>query len=152
MKAAFKKLFSFFWDRSLLFFLIIGGLNTLVSMAGSFLLNNYAGWGLFASTATMYALCSVPSFYFNRKYSFKSKAPLGPSIARFSIIITVCFLLSYSLNHLAMPWMRAHWFPGIGDMLYSAIKIVGIQLVFTLLNYLGQRLWAFRAPAEKPTE
>lgn len=31
----FKKLFSFFWDRSLLIFLIIGGLNTLVSMAGS---------------------------------------------------------------------------------------------------------------------
>ena len=25
----FKKLFSFFWDRSLLIFLIIGGLNTL---------------------------------------------------------------------------------------------------------------------------
>ena len=31
----FKKLFSFFWDRSLLIFLIIGGLNTLVSMVGS---------------------------------------------------------------------------------------------------------------------
>ena len=34
----FKKLFSFFWDRSLLFFLIIGALNTLVSMVGSQLL------------------------------------------------------------------------------------------------------------------
>ena len=34
----FKKLFSFFWDRSLLIFLIIGGLNTLVSMVGSQLL------------------------------------------------------------------------------------------------------------------
>ena len=31
----FKKLFSFFWDRSLLIFLIIGGLNTRVSMVGS---------------------------------------------------------------------------------------------------------------------
>ena len=30
-----KKLFSFFWDRSLLIFLIIGGLNTLVSMSAA---------------------------------------------------------------------------------------------------------------------
>ena len=42
----FKKLFSFFWDRSLLIFLIIGGLNTLVSMVGSQLLYGALGyWG-----------------------------------------------------------------------------------------------------------
>lgn len=139
-----KKLFGFFWDRSLLIFAIIGGLNTIVSMVGSFLLRNYAGWGLFAATATMYAVCSVASFYFNRKYSFESKAPLGKSIFRFTVVVTVCFLLSYSLNHFAMPWMRERWFPGIGDFWYSAIEIVGIQVVFTLLNYVGQRLWAFK--------
>ena len=40
----FKKLFSFFWDRSLLIFLIIGGLNTLVSMVGSQLLYGALGY------------------------------------------------------------------------------------------------------------
>ena len=69
----FKKLFSFFWDRSLLIFLIIGGLNTLVSMAGSQLL--YGALGYWGATALMFTVCSVFSFIFNRKYSFESKLP-----------------------------------------------------------------------------
>ena len=138
------KLFAFFWDRSLLIFLIIGGLNTILSYLGSFFLNYVVGWGLFASTATMYTICAVPSFYFNRKYSFQSKAPLGRSIVRFAIIIASCFLLSYSLNHLIVPWMHANWFPGMPDLWYTLLRLFGIQLVFTALNYTSQRLWAFK--------
>lgn len=140
----FKKLCSFFLDKSLLIFLIIGGLNTVISMAGSFYLKNYAHWGLFASTAVMYALCSIASFYFNRKYSFESKAPLGKSILKFSVVITICFLLSYGLNNLIMPWVRAKYLQNMSDLWYSVICILGIQVVFTLLNYVGQRLWAFK--------
>ncbi|NLW79608.1 MAG: GtrA family protein [Ruminococcaceae bacterium] len=140
----FKKLFSFFWDRSLLIFLIIGAVNTVLSYVTSFLLSYYAGWGLFAATAFSYALYSVPSFYFNRRFSFKSRAPLGQSILRFSIIIAVCFFLSYGLNNLVMPALREAWFPGIGNLWYTLIRLVGIQVVFTLLNYVGQRLWAFK--------
>ncbi|MFV0412453.1 MAG: GtrA family protein [Oscillospiraceae bacterium] len=148
-----KKLFSFFWDKSLLFFLIIGGANTVLSMLFSFLLNNYVftggTLGLYFSMAIPFAVLSVPSFYFNRKYSFASKAPLGKSILRFALIIAVCFHLSFFLNQLLVPWMKENWFPGIQPMLYSFIRIVGIQVVFTLLNYLGQRLWAFK-PEDKP--
>lgn len=145
-----KKLFSFFWDRSLLIFAIIGGLNTIVSYVGSFALENFAHWGTYPATLTMYAICSVASFYFNRKYSFQSKAPLGQSIFRFTVVVAVCFHLSYLLNHFAMPFMRQHWFPDISDMWYSAIKLLGIQVVFTLLNYVGQRVWAFKEDEEKP--
>ncbi len=144
LKDGFKKLFGFFWDRSLLFFLLIGGGNTVISMTGSFLLNNYAHWSLFWSMALMFAVCSVASFILNRKYSFQSKAPLGRSVFRFTVIVTVCFLLSFGVNQMLMPWLRASFFPAIPDIWYSAIRIVGVQVVFTLLNYLGQRLWAFK--------
>lgn len=151
-----KKLFSFFWDKSLLFFLIIGGLNTVFSMISSYLLNRYIFttdlWGLFISMAIPFAVFSVPSFYFNRKYSFKSKAPLLPSILRFSVIILVCFLLSFFLNQLVVPWLAASFFPHISPMIYSAIRIVGVQAVFAILNYLGQRLWAFKDTAQNTEE
>lgn len=143
-----KKFFSFFWDKSLLIFLIIGGLNTILSMVSSFLLSNYVfaptTMGLYISMLIPFAVLSVPSFYFNRKYSFESKAPLGQSILRFAIIIVICFHLSFFLNQLLMPWLHQNWFPTINPTLYSAIRIVGIQAVFTILNYLGQRLWAFK--------
>ncbi len=143
-----KKLWGFFWHRSLGIFLIIGGINTLLSYFISFALGAWAGLGLFPSTLIPYAVLSVPSFYFNRKYSFKSKAPLGPSALRFGIIITVCYFLSFGLNHLVVPWMREHWFPGIGEIPYMLLRLLGIQAVFTILNYIGQRLWAFKAPEE----
>lgn len=152
-----KKLFSFFWDKSLLIFLIIGGLNTVFSMVTSWLLKTYVFtpaqfgqmWSLYISMAIPFAVFSVPSFYFNRKYSFESHAPLGQSILRFSLIIIICFHLSFVLNQMVMPWMRVNWFPNVQEMLYSAIQIVGVQVVFTLLNYLGQRLWAFKEPDKK---
>ena len=147
----FKKLFTFFWDKSLLLFLIIGGLNTVFSGLAIWLLMSFAHWGQFGASALVFAVFSVPSFYFNRKYSFESKEPLGPSVLRFAVIITVCFLLSFAANYIAMPWMHENWFPNINPLLYNFIKVVGVQVVFTLLNYLGQRLWAFKkpAPAEK---
>ncbi len=145
-----KKLFGFFWDRSLLVFLLIGGVNTVLSWLASFALAEYAHWSLYFSTLLPYAVLSVPSFYLNRRFSFKSRAPLGPSVFRFSVIIVVCFHLSFLLNNLVVPWMRTAWFPGIGDAWYTALRLVGIQVVFTLLNYLGQRLWAFRSvPSDK---
>ena len=139
-----KKLFAFFFDRSFGVFLIIGGINTVVSMAINFALNYFAHWPLFFSSAFSFAVCSVPGFYFNRKYSFKSAAPLGQSIFRFSLIITGCFLLSYTLNNLVMPFLRGNIFSGVNATLYSFLRIVVLQVVFTVLNYLGQRLWAFK--------
>ena len=140
-----KKIFGFFWDKSLMTFLIIGGVNTVVSMSLNFALKNFAGWPLFFSSAIAFALTAIPAFYFNRKYSFKSKAPLGQSIFRFAVVTVVCFLLSFGLNNIAMPWLRLNWLSGMNEMLFSLINIVGIQVVFTVLNYCGQRLWAFKA-------
>ena len=101
----FKKLFSFFWDRSLLIFLIIGGLNTLVSMVGSQLL--YGALGYWGATALMFTVCSVFSFIFNRKYSFESKAPLLQSAVRFSVVIAVCYLISFGLSDFLVPMFMA---------------------------------------------
>jgi putative flippase GtrA len=127
----------------LLIFLIIGGANTIVSYFISFALATWGNWSLFPSTALSYALCSVPSFYFNLKFSFKSNAPLAKSIFRFTIIITVCFFLSYGLNNIVMPFLRNNLLASLSDIWYTLIRLLGIQVVFTILNYIGQRLWAF---------
>ena len=138
-----KKLFSFFFDRSLLIFLIIGGLNTIVSMIGSQLLLSALGyWG---STALMFALCSILSFIFNRKYSFQSTAPLVPSAVRFSIVIAVCYLVSFGISDLLAPWAaRALALPLSAEWV-TRLAMLCAQVIFTGMNYIGQRLWAFRS-------
>ena len=138
----FKKLFSFFWDRSLLFFLIIGALNTLVSMVGSQLLLGALGyWG---STALMFTVCSVFSFIFNRRYSFQSKAPLLQSAVRFTVVIAVCYLVSFGLSDVLVPWVVAAFAWPISVEWVTRIAMLVAQVIFTGMNYLGQRLWAFK--------
>ncbi len=149
-----KKLFNFFWDKSLFIFLIIGGLNTVISMVGSQLLlvpftaafgSVFGYWG---STSIMFILCSIPSFYFNRKYSFESKAPLVPSIVRFSTVIAVCYLLAFGFSSYVTPVIVNALGSAFNSTLISRIAMILGQVVFTTLNYVGQRLWAFKEPPQ----
>lgn len=137
-----RKLFAFFWDKSLLMFLLIGGLNTIVSMAGSQLL--YGALGYWGATALMFTVCSVFSFIFNRKYSFESKAPLLQSAVRFAVVIAVCYLLSFGLSDLLVPALLARAVPAVPADWRQRIAMLAAQAVFTCCNYVGQRLWAFR--------
>lgn len=137
-----KKLFAFFFDKSLLIFLIIGLLNTVVSTLGSQLL--YGALGYWGSTALMFAVCSVFSFIFNRKYSFESKAPLVQSIVRFAVVIAVCYLLAFGVAKPLVNWAAAAFFPALTVVWKDRIAMLVAQVIFTGFNYIGQRLWAFR--------
>ena len=138
-----KKLVSFFFDRSLLIFLIIGGLNTIVSMVGSQLLLGALGyWG---STALMFTLCSILSFIFNRKYSFQSTAPLLPSALRFAVVIAVCYLVSFGVSDLLVPWLAGALSLPLSQEWITRIAMLVAQVIFTGMNYIGQRLWAFKS-------
>ncbi|HIV87002.1 MAG TPA: GtrA family protein [Candidatus Pygmaiobacter gallistercoris] len=137
-----KKLFAFFFDRSLLFFLIIGAANTLVSMIGSQLLLSALGyWG---STALMFTLCSVLSFLFNRRYSFHSTAPLLQSAVRFAVVIAVCYLISFGVSDLLVPFAARALALPLSPEWVTRIAMLVAQVIFTGMNYIGQRLWAFK--------
>lgn len=138
----FKKLFGFFFDKSLLIFLIIGGLNTIVSMAGSQLL--YPVCGYWASTAIMYVLCSIFSFIFNRKYSFESKAPLLQSALKFAVVIGVCYLVAFGAAQPLTNWACNRLLPDLSAAWRDRLAMLVAQVIFTGLNYIGQRLWAFK--------
>lgn len=137
-----KKLFAFFWDKSLLFFLIIGGLNTIVSTLGSQLL--YGALGYWGSTALMFAICSIFSFIFNRKYSFQSNAPLLQSALRFTIVIAACYLLAFGVAKPLTNWVCNAFFPQLSTVWRDRVAMLVAQVIFTGCNYIGQRLWAFK--------
>lgn len=137
-----KKLFSFFWDKSLLFFLIIGALNTIISMVGCQLL--YGALGYWGSSALMFAVCSIFSFIFNRKYSFQSKAPLLRSAVRFALVIAGCYLVAFGAAKPLTAWAASSFFPSMSQSLRDRVAMLVAQVIFTGCNYIGQRLWAFK--------
>ena len=101
MKSFIKK----FFDKSLLLFLIIGACNTVLSLALQFALFNWAHFGYWGSSATAFAICSISSFYFNKKYSFKNTEKVWITALRFALVIAVCYVLAYYVAQPLTSWL-----------------------------------------------
>lgn len=130
------------FDRTLLKFLLVGCANTLFSTCIMYLLYNLAHFGYWGSSAVAFVLASILSFFLNRTFTFQSKERIGKTALRFSVNIAVCYLLAYSAAQPLVQWalgsmLRADWVEQIA-------MLVGMCL-FTLLNYFGQRFFAFRS-------
>ncbi len=126
-------------DRSLPRFLLVGVGNTLLSAALMFLLE---GLGYWPSTAIAYAAGAGMSFFLNRHFTFESDAPLLPAAARFTVNAAVCYLLAYSLAQPAAAWLLGRF--GLPGLWVERLAKVGGMGLYTALNYLGQRFFAFR--------
>ena len=139
-----KKLLSLF-DAKLLRFLIVGVINTLVGMAIMFGLYNLAGCSYWASSAANYILTSILSFFLNKYFTFKNREQSAAQVLRFVVNIAVCYLLAYGIAKPLCIRLMAHASASARD---NVSMLVGMVL-FTGLNYLGQRLFAFRENKEE---
>ena len=130
-----KKLF----DASMWKFLLVGVANTLLSAVIMFLLE---GLGYWPSTAIAYVAGSVMSFVLNRRFTFRSDAPLWPSALRFAVNVVVCYLIAYSVAQPVAEWVLG-WL-GLPAIWVERLAKLGGMVLFTCLNYFGQRFFAFR--------
>ena len=128
-----------FFDASMWKFLLVGVANTLLSMVLMFLLE---GLGYWPSTAIAYVAGAVLSFFLNRSFTFKSNAAFWPSVIRFAVNVAVCYLIAYSIAQPAVTRVLSRTaIPAIWQE--RAAKVFGMGL-YTVINYFGQRFFAFR--------
>ena len=127
------------FDKSFILFLIVGGINTLVSAVLMFLLEKTGYW---VSTIIAYAVGAVISFFLNKKFTFKSEGKTTKSAVKFIINVAVCYIIAYSVaqplatlilsaTNLSMLWIE------------RVAKLFGMGL-YTLINYFGQKFFAFK--------
>ena len=135
-----KKILSLF-DAKLLRFLIVGVINTLVGTAIMFGLYNLAHCSYWVSSAANYILTSILSFFLNKYFTFKNKEQSLSQVLRFVINIAVCYGLAYGI---AKPLCRALLASASVSVRDNVSMLVGMVL-FTGLNYLGQRFFAFKS-------
>ena len=144
MRSGWKKLRALLLEPSLRWFLLIGLGNTVLSLAIQLGLYSWAHLGYWASSALAFVIASVSSFYFNRKYSFRSRGAVGRDALRFAVNIAVCYLLAYGaaqpLMERVIPWLGWGWLV----RWQGQITLVAGNGLFTCLNYFGQRCFAFR--------
>ena len=66
------------------------------------------------------------------------------SAVRFAVVIAVCYLISFGLSDLIVPALLGRFFPALSADWQARIAMLAAQAVFTCMNYVGQRLWAFQ--------
>ena len=135
-------------NSSFIRFLIVGVINTLVGTAVMFGLYNIAGlhkWGqigYWLSTIGNYTVGSVVSFFLNKHYTFKNKEKGKAVVIRFVINIAVCMTLAYGIAQKCVELALAGTF--LSQQLQGNISMLVGMGLFVLLNYFGQRFFAFR--------
>ncbi len=131
-----KKLF----DEKLWKFLLIGVVNTLVGMGVMFALYNLLHVGYWLSSAANYVVGSLLSFFLNRRFTFRDGEKGWKPFLRFVVQIAVCYLLAYGL---ARP-LAGRLLAGAGEGARDNAAMLAGSVIFTGLNYLGQRFFTFR--------
>ena len=128
-----------FLDASIPKFLLVGVGNTLLSAVLMFLLE---GLGYWPSTAIAYIAGAVMSFFLNRKFTFQSEAAMGKSAVKFALNVAVCYVLAYSIAQPLGGWVLGAM--GLTGVWLERLTKVGGMGLYTVLNYFGQRFFAFK--------
>lgn len=148
-----KKLFSAFFDRRFLRFCIVGVANTLFGTAVMYAVRNLvpwtaigfsavSHWPYWISSAANYVLGSILSYFLNKYFTFRAAGGGAREVLRFAANITVCYLIAYGA---AKPLVKLVLSGASVTVRDNVAMLVGMVL-FTGLNYLGQRFFAFRQP------
>lgn len=121
-------------------FIFVGIINTVFGTAIMFGLYNLAGCSYWISSAANYFLGSILSFVLNKHFTFRNQDAIGKTAPKFVLNILVCYLLAYGI---AKP-LTLGLFSGFSQQLAENIAMLLGMVLFTVLNYIGQRFFAFK--------
>ena len=132
-------------DYKLLKFILVGIVNTVSGMIIMFGLYNLIGCSYWVSSAANYVIVSILSYFLNRRFTFGFKGGFAGSGLRFAVNIALCYLIAYGA---ARPFVRWLLWCSSACIQDNDAMITGM-VIFTGLNYLGQRFFVFKS-SRKP--
>ena len=128
------------FDKTMVKFLLVGAVNTLVGAGTMFLLYNLAHCSYWLSSAANYVVGGIVSFFLNKYFTFQNKGWSWGQVGKFIVSVSVCYLLAYGL---AKP-LTLHLLAGQSQSIQENVAMLVGMCLYTALNYLGQRFFAFR--------
>ncbi len=128
-------------DITFIKFIIVGVANTLVGTAVMFIAYNLIHLSYWVSSAANYIVGSLLSYFLNKNFTFQNKDKSPMVIVKFIINITLCYLIAYMGAKRLILWLLAD----LPVVWQDNIAMVCGMGLFVILNYFGQRFFAFKA-------
>lgn len=135
-----KKIVKIFFDATMLKFIIVGIINTCVGMGAMFFAFNCLHWSYWSASAANYVIGSIVSYFLNKYFTFQDKQKSFKIVFKFIINIAMCYLIAYGLAQPLVFWLLQSASAASKN---NCAMLVG-SVLFIMLNYLGQRFWAFK--------
>ena len=133
------------FDLKLLKFVLAGIANTLFSAIVMFLLYNLVHFGYWGSSAISYILGSILSFVLNKNFTFQNKDSIWKTGLKFALNVAICYVIAYSIAKPAVIWVLSSM--ELAQNVTDQISMLFGMCLFTGLNYIGQRFFAFKKEA-----
>lgn len=134
-------------NNTLVKFLAVGVVNTLIGAGIMFLLYNVANCSYWLSSAANYVVGGIVSFLLNKYFTFENKGWSWGQVWRFALNVAVCYFIGYGLAKPAVLWLMKDQAVKIQENIAMAVGMC----LYTGLNYLGQRFFAFKAVKTEKT-
>lgn len=128
------------FDRTFWKFILVGIVNTLFGTAVMFSFYNLLHCSYWLSSAANYFFGSILSYFLNKHFTFQNKSRSVKTVLKFVLNISVCYLIAYGLAKPAVAWVLSGASVSVQE---NGAMLVGMGL-FVLLNYFGQRFFAFK--------
>ena len=119
---------------------MVGIVNTIFGTTIMFVAYNVFNFSYWISSAANYILGSILSYFLNKYFTFQNKSKNIKTIFKFIMNISVCYLIAYGL---AKPGVKLLLSDASKSVQENGAMLVGMGL-FVILNYCGQRFFAFR--------
>lgn len=129
-----------FFDRTVPKFLLVGVANTIVGAGTMFLLYNLANCSYWLFSAANYIVGGTLSFFLNKYYTFQNKTWSWQQVWKFILNVALCYLVAYGA---AKP-LALRLLSGMPSFVQENVAMLVGMCFYTVLNYLGQRFFAFQ--------
>lgn len=133
-----------FIDNKTWRFLVVGVINTIAGTLIMFCLYNIFGCSYWVSSVTNYVSVSILSYILNKKYTFRYTGETFSSMMKFIGNIAVCYMTAYGI---AKPLMKLIMNESSVYLQENVAMLTGM-VIFTVMNYIGQRYFVFGEPVE----
>lgn len=135
-----KNKISLFYDKTFIRFVLVGIVNAIVGATVMFVAYNVFHLSYWVSSALNYIVGSIVSYFLNRYFTFNYHGSSWKSIVKFIINIFICYLIAYSIAKPLMVWILSDY----SIIVQENVSMAFGMCLFTALNYLGQRFFAFK--------
>lgn len=138
-----SKIIKFFINKEFMIFLLIGFFNTIFAMFITYSIYNLLHLGYYISSFIGTFSAAALGFFLNRKFTFSSNCKIFSSMIKFFTIILLSYLISFTISHKLFIYIFSILNLNLSISMIEQIAILFAQIIFTLLNFTGQKLWTF---------